>query len=80
MTATTTFATQPDVAAPKVKPHLSDRAKAERRLGLILSAPAVIVMLAVTAYPMVNAIYLSLFNDRLTNPAGREFIGLRTTR
>jgi multiple sugar transport system permease protein len=26
---------------------------------------------------MINAIYLSLFNDRLTNPAGREFVGFK---
>jgi multiple sugar transport system permease protein len=77
VTATTTYASQPDVAPARRKPVLSDRAKAERRLGWILSAPAVIVMLAVTAYPMINAIYLSLFNYRLTNPAGREFIGFK---
>jgi multiple sugar transport system permease protein len=77
VTATTTFAPQPDVATPKAKPHISDRARAERRLGWILSAPAVIVMLAVTAYPIINAVYLSLFNDRLTNPEGREFIGFK---
>jgi len=71
VTATTTFAPQPEVAVPTGKPHLSDRARAERRLGWMLSAPAVIVMLAVTAYPIVNAVYLSLFNYRLTNPAGR---------
>jgi multiple sugar transport system permease protein len=77
VTATTTFAPHPEVAPARRKPVLSDRAKAERRLGWILSAPAVIVMLAVTAYPMINAIYLSLFNDRLTNPAGREFVGFK---
>jgi multiple sugar transport system permease protein len=80
VTATTTFAPQPDVAVAPGKPHLSDRARAERRLGWMLSAPAVIVMLAVTAYPIVNAVYLSLFNYRLTNPEGREFIGLKNYR
>ena len=34
-------------------------------------------MLAVTAYPMLNALWLSLFSYRLTDPAGREFVGLR---
>jgi trehalose/maltose transport system permease protein len=76
----TTLAPQPDVAVASGKPHLSDRARAERRLGWMLSAPAVIVMLAVTAYPIVNAVYLSLFNYRLTNPSGREFIGLKNYR
>ena len=34
-------------------------------------------MLLVTAYPMGRAVYLSLFSYRLTDPAGREYIGLR---
>ncbi len=34
-------------------------------------------MLAVTAYPMLNALWLSLFSYRLTDPAAREFVGLR---
>jgi len=72
-----TLAPQPGLTVAPGKPHLSDRARAERRVGWMLSAPAVIVMLAVTAYPIINAVYLSLFNDRLTNPAGREFIGLK---
>ena len=46
----------------------SDRAKAERRLGWLLSAPAVIAMLLVTGYPMLNALWLSLFRYRLTDP------------
>jgi multiple sugar transport system permease protein len=33
-------------------------------------------MVLVTAYPMLNALYLSLFNYRLTDPEGREFVGL----
>jgi multiple sugar transport system permease protein len=55
----------------------SDRAVAERRLGWILAGPALVVMIAVTAYPMMRAVYLSLFSYRLTDPGGREFIGLR---
>lgn len=55
----------------------TDRTRAERRLGWKLTAPAVVVMLAVTAYPMLNALYLSLFSYRLTDPGAREFIGLR---
>jgi multiple sugar transport system permease protein len=64
-------------ARKPAKPLMTDRARKERRLGLILSAPAVIVMLLVTAYPVVNALYTSLFNYRLTDPEGREFVGLR---
>ena len=70
--------TEPPPEAPeeKVKPHLTERARHERRLGLSLSAPAFVVMIIVTAYPLVYAIVLSLYKYRLTDPAGREFVGL----
>lgn len=55
---------------------LTDRARAERRLGLLLCAPAGIVMLAVTAYPILNAVYLSLLRSDLRFPGQKEFIGL----
>lgn len=66
-------------AAPSTQParrRVSDRARKERRLGWWLSAPAVVVMVAVTAYPMFYNLYLSLFQDRLTDPATRKFVGL----
>ena len=62
------------VQAPKG--GISDRSRAERRLGWMLAGPAFVVMLAVTAYPIVQAIYDSLFSYRLTDPGNREFIGL----
>ncbi|MBI4818280.1 MAG: sugar ABC transporter permease [Deltaproteobacteria bacterium] len=34
-------------------------------------------MAAVVAYPMSSAVWLSLFSYRLTDPAGREMVGLR---
>jgi multiple sugar transport system permease protein len=43
----------------------------------MLSGPAIAVMVAVTAYPLGRAVYLSLFSYRLTDPSGREFVGLR---
>ena len=61
--------------APAAQRH-SDRARGERRLGLYLAAPSFIVMVLVTAYPLVNAVALSLYNYRLTDPAGRSFVGL----
>lgn len=64
-------------AAPAVAVPVTDRTRNEKRLGWKLTAPAVIVMLAVTAYPMLNALWLSLFSYRLTDPAAREFVGLR---
>lgn len=54
----------------------TDRAKAERSLGLRLAAPAAIIMLAVTAYPIGYAIYLSLFRYDLRVPDDITFIGL----
>jgi multiple sugar transport system permease protein len=56
--------------------HQSDRSRAENRLGLRLVAPAVVLMLLVTAYPMIQALYLSLFRYRLTTPGDKKFIGL----
>lgn len=54
----------------------SDRSVAENRLGQKLVAPAVIMMILVTAWPMAQALYLSLFRYRLTTPDDREFVGL----
>ena len=61
-------------AKPKAK--LSEGARAERRLGWALCAPAVIVMVAVTAYPIVYAIYLSLRRYDLRFPKSSKFIGI----
>jgi multiple sugar transport system permease protein len=65
------------VAAPTPAPaRTTDRTRAEERLGWKLVAPAVIIMLAVTAYPMFRALYLSLYQYRATAPDDRAFIGL----
>ena len=72
MTNTATAA--PAVGLPA---RVTDRSRSEKRLGWKLTAPAVVVMLAVTAYPMINALWLSMFSYRLTDPAAREFVGLR---
>jgi multiple sugar transport system permease protein len=55
---------------------ISDRTRAERRLGWMLAGPAFVTMLAVTAYPIMQAVYDSLFDYRLTDPDNRSFIGL----
>ena len=47
-------------AAAAKRESPSERARAERKLGWMLCAPAVIVMLLVTAYPIVYAVWLSL--------------------
>ena len=56
---------------------VSDRLKSERRLGWLLAGPAFAVMLLVTMYPIIQAIFDSLFSYRLTAPDDREFIGLQ---
>jgi multiple sugar transport system permease protein len=64
-------------APPPQRAEITDRARHERRLGLTLSAPAFLVMIFVTAYPLIYAVVLSLYNYRLTDPAGRTFVGLQ---
>jgi multiple sugar transport system permease protein len=63
----------PPVSAP---PGASDRARSEQRLAWMLAGPAFGVMLLVTAYPILQATYQSLFSYRLTDPGNREFVGL----
>lgn len=58
------------------KAAVSDRARAETRLGQKLVAPAIVLMLVVTAFPMLRAIYLSTFDYALTAPDDRDFVGL----
>ncbi|MFB9313624.1 carbohydrate ABC transporter permease [Nocardioides plantarum] len=68
----------PQTSSPRrdAKPEQSDRMVAENRLGRRLVAPALLLMLLVTAFPMLRALYLSLFQYSLTAPDDREFIGL----
>jgi trehalose/maltose transport system permease protein len=66
----------PAQAPARRKPQLSEGARAERRLGWLLCAPAVIVMLAVAGYPIVYAIWLSLQRYNLELPNQVKFIGL----
>lgn len=48
----------------------------ERRLAFVLVAPAATLMLAVTAYPIYYAIWLSLQHNNLATPNDTRFIGL----
>src|SRR6201999_4336991 len=62
---------------PAAKPgKKSSRTKSERKLAWMLCAPAVIVMLAVTAYPILYAFVLSLQKLDLHFSEQTEFIGL----
>jgi multiple sugar transport system permease protein len=62
-------------AAGPAQAQLSAGARQERRLGWLLCAPAVVVMLAVTAYPIGYAIALSLQRYDLRFPQLAEFVG-----
>ncbi|WP_409183188.1 carbohydrate ABC transporter permease [Amycolatopsis sp. VS8301801F10] len=64
-----------EAAHRKGKPALSEGKKAERRLGLWLCAPAFLVMIAVTGYPIIYSVWLSLQRYDLRFPAKHEFIG-----
>jgi multiple sugar transport system permease protein len=66
----------PQARARGRKAPLSEGARAERRLGWLLCAPAAVVMLAVTAYPIGYAVWLSLQRYDLRFPAARQFVGL----
>jgi multiple sugar transport system permease protein len=61
--------------APGKKKPLSEGARAERRLGWMLIAPAVIVMIGVTAYPIIYAVWLSLERYNLELPKQIKFVG-----
>jgi multiple sugar transport system permease protein len=61
--------------APR-KRGLSDRARAERKTAYWLCAPAVIVMIAVTGYPILYALWLSLHKFDLRFPSVNKWVGL----
>jgi multiple sugar transport system permease protein len=50
--------------------------RSERRLAFTLVAPAAMLMLAVTAYPIGYAVWLSLQRNNLVTPNDTKFIGL----
>ena len=77
MTAKTEAVTtgEAPVTDRKHRKRLSEGARAERRLGLMLITPAVIVMIAVAAFPILYAIWLSLQRYDLRFPQQAHFIG-----
>jgi multiple sugar transport system permease protein len=67
--------TATETTGRRKKAPLSEGARAERRLGFLLCAPAVIVMLAVAAYPLIYAIFLSFERYNLELPQDIKFVG-----
>ncbi|AUS33227.1 sugar ABC transporter permease [Rhodococcus qingshengii] len=72
--AAPTVATASPEPKHSAKTKMSDGKAAERRLGLWLVAPAAILMIAVTAYPVVYAVWLSLQRYDLRFPDQRKFV------
>lgn len=62
--------------APSTKTKLTDDRRSERRLAFLLIAPAVFLMVAVTAYPIGYAVWLSLQRYNLATPDDVAFVGL----
>ncbi|MGD1279869.1 carbohydrate ABC transporter permease [Mycobacterium seoulense] len=60
-------------AAPRPR---SRNRLSERRLAFALVAPAAILMIAVTAYPIGYAVWLSLQRNNLATPNDTAFVGL----
>ena len=73
------MSTYVQTAAPDEAPKAvdSDRTRAENSLARKLVAPAVVLMLVVTAFPMLRALYLSMFSYSLTAPDDKEFVGFQ---
>ena len=65
-----------DGTAEIARQRHSDAKKAERKLGLLLVGPAVIIMLGVAAYPILYAFWLSFNRADLRKPDANQFIGL----
>jgi multiple sugar transport system permease protein len=63
-------------AAPPKSHGLTERARAERRLGLLLTMPAVVVMVLVAGFPILYAVWLSLHRADLRFPNLTAWIGL----
>src|SRR5215208_2223812 len=63
-------------ANPAPAPAKSERTRSERKLAWMLCAPAVLAMLAVTAYPIGYAIALSVQQIDLRFPDEGGFVGL----
>src|SRR5215216_1091422 len=68
-----TAVTAEPVAAPE---RATDDVRSQRRLAFLLIAPAVILMLVVTAYPIGYAVWLSLQRYNMATPEDTQFVGL----
>ena len=56
---------------PRKRPPASGRVRAERRLGYIMVAPAIVLLLAVTAYPLAYNLWNSFHAENLSVVTGQ---------
>ncbi len=73
---TTSAPPEDDEGVTIAKRRASEGKRAEARLGMLLCAPAVLFMVAVAAYPIGYAVWLSLFRADLRLPGQNEFVGI----
>lgn len=66
--------TRPASTGPRGPNKVSEGKSAERRLAFWLVAPAALMMLLVTGYPIIYACWLSLNKMSLSAPGKREFV------
>lgn len=62
--------------ATTASPARAGTGLSEARLGLLLVAPAIFLMLVVAAYPVLSALWLSLHQFNVKVPADNRFVGL----
>ena len=66
-----------EAQAPAAQISGTDDTRSERRLAFLLITPAVLLMVAVTAYPIGYAVWLSLQRYNLATPDDTSFVGLQ---
>lgn len=67
---------RPPAVVPKAQGAATDDQRSESRLAYLLIAPAVLLMVAVTGYPIGYAVWLSLQKVSLATPDDLTFVGL----
>lgn len=85
MTSRAMHPPQPIIMVP-VAPHVlvaqrraaatTKKGLTEERLGLIMVVPAIVMMLVVAAWPVLNAVRLSLYKYNIKTPDDTTFVGL----
>lgn len=62
-------------STPSIKKGMTPEQR-EKRLGFVLLVPTLLMLVAITLYPTLYSVWISLHNMILTNPKSTPFIGL----